>query len=84
MEGVGVISLVYFMALKPSISHPKLNSQTNLNEITITRIRGKDCELCNHCTRDDGTLIACAATGSISQARGTEMAAQLTTTSGCQ
>lgn len=40
-------------------------------------------KLCNHFTRDDGTLIACAVAGSISQARGTEMAAQLTTTSGC-
>lgn len=40
-------------------------------------------KLCNHFTRDDGTLIACAVAGSISHARGTEMAAQLTTTSGC-
>jgi len=40
-------------------------------------------KLCNHCTRDDGTLIACAVAGSLSHGRGTEMAAQLTTTSGC-
>lgn len=40
-------------------------------------------KVCSHLTRDDGTLIARAAAGSISQARGTEMAAQFTTTSGC-
>lgn len=37
----------------------------------------------SHFTRVEGTLIAIADSGSISQARGIDRAAQLTTTSGC-